>query len=303
VKLGFGLPVSGSWATRANIVRIAQRAEELGYHSLWTFQRLLHPAAGDWGPMYRAVHDPLITLAHVAALTDQVRLGVAVVNAPFYAPVMLAKQLTTLDELSSGRLDTGLGLGWAHEEFEAVGVPYEHRGARTEEFVQCLKVIWTSEVASFDGRYYHLPPSRVEPKPVQRPHPPLLLGGTAERALQRAGRMADGWISSSRQDLSRIGTVIQTIRDAATATGRDPAQMRFIVRGVVRLNDAPEAEARTPLHGSKEQIRHDLDALAEAGVTEVFLDLNFDREVGSPSADPVESMNRAERTLDAFAQR
>jgi probable F420-dependent oxidoreductase len=226
-----------------------------------------------------------------------------VVNAPFYAPVMLAKQLTTLDELSSGRLDTGLGLGWAHEEFEAVGVPYEHRGARTEEFVQCLKVIWTSEVASFDGRYYHLPPSRVEPKPVQRPHPPLLLGGTAERALQRAGRMADGWISSSRQDLSRIGTVIQTIRDAATATGRDPAQMRFIVRGVVRLNDAPEAEARTPLHGSKEQIRHDLDALAEAGVTEVFLDLNFDREVGSPSADPVESMNRAERTLDAFAQR
>jgi alkanesulfonate monooxygenase SsuD/methylene tetrahydromethanopterin reductase-like flavin-dependent oxidoreductase (luciferase family) len=112
VRLGFGLPVSGSWATPEAMVRVAQRAEQLGYTSLWTFQRLLHPAEGDWGPMYRSVHDPLVALAYVAAATERVRLGVAIVNVPFYAPIVLAKQLTTLDAVSAGRLDVGLGLGW-----------------------------------------------------------------------------------------------------------------------------------------------------------------------------------------------
>jgi probable F420-dependent oxidoreductase len=304
LKLGFGLPVSGSWATRANIVRIAERAEALGFDSLWTFQRLLHPAEGEWGPMYHAVQDPIVTLAHVAALTERVRLGVAVVNAPFYSPVVLAKQLTTLDEVSAGRLDAGLGLGWAAEEFAAVGAPFEHRGARMAEFVQCLKTIWTSPVVSFDGKYYHVPPSRIDPKPVQQPHPPLLLGGTAERALQRVGRIADGWISSSRHDLSKLPGDIALMRDSATQAGRSAADVRFIIRGVARLVDGAGADAagRRPLQGTEAQIRSDLERLTAAGVTEVFLDLNFDPEIGSPTADPTESMARAERMLQTFAR-
>jgi probable F420-dependent oxidoreductase len=304
VRLGFGLPVSGSWATRANIVRVAQQAEALGFDSLWTFQRLLHPAEGDWGPMYRAVQDPIVTLAHVAALTERVRLGLAVVNAPFYSPVLLAKQLATLDELSAGRLDAGLGLGWAREEFAAVGVPYEHRGARVAEFIQCLKAIWTSPVVSFDGRYYHVPPSLVDPKPVQQPHPPLLLGGTAERALERVGRIADGWISSSRHDLNRLAGDISLMRESATQAGRFADQLRFIVRGVARLLDSPgdDEAGRRPLQGTAKQIRSDFERLAEAGVTEVFLDLNFDPAIGSPTANPTESMARAERMLQTFAR-
>src|SRR5205807_6917419 len=128
---------------------------------------------------------------YVAAATETVRLGVAVVNLPFYAPVVLAKQLTTLDAVSAGRLDVGLGLGWAREEFVATGAPYTGRGARAEEFVACLKAIWTEDPVSYDGEHYQVPPSRVEPKPVQRPHPPVLLGGAAEPALRRAGRVAD----------------------------------------------------------------------------------------------------------------
>ncbi len=299
--IGFGLPVSGSWATASNLVTIARRAEALGYASLWSFQRLLHPAEGDWGPMYRSVQDPIVSLAHVAAVTERVRLGFAIVNAPFYSPIVLAKQLTTLDHVSAGRLDAGLGLGWAEEEFVAAGVPYQRRGARTEEFIHCLKAIWTQEVVRFDGEFYQVPPARVDPKPVQHPHPPLLLGGGAERALRRAAELADGWISASQHDLRQIGTDIEFMKRCAEQAGRDPGVLRFIVRGVIELTEQDLPADRRPLHGSAEQIRADLDQLAARGVTEVFLDLNFDPTIGSPDADPGTSMERAERVLSTFA--
>ncbi len=303
LRLGFGLPVSGSWATRANMVSIAVRAEELGYASLWTFQRLLHPAQGDWGAMYRSVHDPVVALAHVAAVTGRIRLGLAVVNAPFYAPIVLAKQLSTLDEVSAGRLDVGLGLGWSREEFRAAGVPYQRRGARFEEFLRCLQAIWGDDVVSFDGDFYHVPPAQVQPKPVQRPHPPLLLGGTAEPALRRAGRLADGWISSSRADLDQIGADIALVRAAASDAGRDPERLRFVVRGVLELPDhaGADTDRRRPLHGTPDEVRADLARLEAAGVTEVFFDLNFAPDVGSPAADPVGAMRTAERVLGTFA--
>ena len=299
--LGFGLPVSGSWATRESMAHVALRAEELGYASLWTFQRLLHPAEGEWGPQYHSVHDPIVTLAHVAALTRTVRLGTAIVNAPFLAPIVLAKQLTSLDVVSGGRLDAGLGLGWAAEEFAAAGVPYPRRGDRMEEYLRVLLAIWTEQVVTFQGDFYTVPPSRVRPRPVQRPHPPILLGGFAEPALRRAGRLAAGWISGSRQDLDRIGASIGTVRQAAREAGRDPDGLRFVVRGLVRLTDGPAGPDRPPLHGSAGQIRGDLAALAERGATEVFVDLNFDPQVGSTDADPAASLRYADAVLEALA--
>lgn len=303
MRIGFGIPVSGGWATAANIAHIARRAEELGYDSLWAFQRLLHPADGDWGNMYRSVQDPLTVLAHVAALTERVRLGVAVVNAPFYSPILLAKQLTTIDILSAGRLDVGLGLGWSAEEFQAVGVAYERRGARTEEFVRVLNAIWTEDVVSFDGEFYSMPPSRVDPRPVQQPRPPVLMGGTAEAALRRVGRIADGWISSSRHDLTRLPADIALMRASATEAGRDPDALRFIVRGVTRLSDgAPDTDpTRRMLHGTAAQIRGDVARLGDAGVTEVFFDLNFVAELVGPDADPAQTLAQAERLLTSCA--
>ncbi|HEY0359327.1 MAG TPA: TIGR03619 family F420-dependent LLM class oxidoreductase [Mycobacteriales bacterium] len=303
VPLGFGLPVSGSWATPENLTGVARRAEALGYVSLWSFQRLLNPAGGDYGPMYRSVHDPLITLAYAAAVTDRIRLGTAVVNAPFYAPLVLAKQLISLDVLSGGRLDVGLGLGWSPEEFQAVGVPYERRGARVAEFVACLRRIFTANPVEFAGEFYDLPPVTVDPRPVQRSGPPLLLGGGAEAALRRVGRVADGWISASRHDLTTIETAVGTVKQAATEAGRDPESLRFIVRGVVHLDEelTTDGGVRRPLTGSEEQIRGDLDALGDAGITEVFVDLNFNPRVGSPDVDPVESTAYAERVLETFA--
>jgi probable F420-dependent oxidoreductase len=300
VQIGFAAPVSGSWATEENLVRVARRADELGYASLWTFQRLLSPVDGAWGPMYESVQDPIVTLAYLAGHTERIRLGTAVVNAPFYSPIVLAKQLTTLDIVSRGRLDAGLGLGWSDEEYAAAGASKQDRGRRIDEFIEALTTIWTDTVVEHTGRFYTIPRSAVDPKPVQRPRPPILLGGAAPTALRRAGRLADGWISASRADLHAIGHSVATITAAAVEAGRDPTALRFVCRGSVQLRPAG-ADSRRPLTGSLDEIRSDLPMLAEQGVTEVFLDLNFDPEIGSPRADPAVSMRRAEELLDAFA--
>ena len=301
--LGFGLPVSGSWATPGTVAAVARRAEELGYGSLWSFQRVVVPADADYGPQYRSVLDPVVALGFAAAVTARVRLGTAVVNAPFLPPAVLAKQLATTDVLSGGRLDAGLGLGWAQHEFAAVGVPYERRGARTAEYVACLRALWADDPVEFHGEFYDVPPSRMLPKPVQRPAPPILLGGSADVALRRAGRIADGWISASRHDLTAITTAIGTVRGAAAEAGRDPATLRVVVRGVVQLGDDVRGAngVRKPLTGSAEQVRDDLGRLYEAGVTEVFLDLNFVPRVGSPDVDPVAADAHAHEVLETFA--
>jgi probable F420-dependent oxidoreductase len=299
--LGFGLPVSGSWATPATMRRVARRAEELGYASLWSFQRVLFPAEGGLGPQYRSVHDPVVPLAFVAAVTERIRLGTAIVNAPFLPPAVLAKQLTSLDIVSEGRLDAGLGIGWAPDEYAAAGGAMERRGARMDEYLRVLTALWTQDPVSFEGEFYRVPTSLVAPPPVQRPHPPLLLGGTAQPALRRAGRLAEGWISSSRQDLTAIARSVDTVRAGAEEAGRDPEAVRVVVRGLVDLLESSPAGERRPLHGTREQVLDDLRSLAAQDVTEVFLDLNFSPRVGTPDVDAREALAYAEQVLQAFA--
>lgn len=303
MDLGFALPVSGAWSSGESVRLVARRAEALGYASLWTFQRLLHPVRADWSATYVSVQDPIVTLAHAAALTERVRLGVAVLNAPYLPPIVLAKALTTLDELSDGRLDVGLGLGWAAEEFEAVGVPRRERVGRTVETVECLRAIWGPDPVRFEGKYVNVPEAIVQPKPVQQPHPPLLMGGSVPAALERVGRLADGWVSSSRQDLRRVGEDIDTVRSAAERAGRDPAALRFVVRGVVRLGSEAKDRAgrRRLLTGSVHQVHLDLERLSEQGVTEVFVDPNFSPDVVSPTVEPARSLGTALELLERLA--
>lgn len=303
MQLGFAVPVSGPWATPDNQVAIARRAEELGYHSLWTFQRLLYPVdAADprWIPSYRQVADPIVTLAYLAGHTERARLGVAVLNTPWYSPILLAKQLASLDQVSHGRLDVGLGLGWAPEEYQAACAEFARRGARSEELVRCLSALWADDPVEFRGEFFEVPPSHVAPKPVQRPGPPILLGGFAPAALSRAGRLCDGWVSSSRADLGALGESIAQVRKAATEAGRDPDALRFVCRGVVRLRP-PGAPDRRRLTGAVDEVRADMADLAAQGVTEMFLDLNFDPDVGGPDTDAAASLRRAHEALEAFA--
>lgn len=293
--------MSGSWATPDTIRRTARRAEELGYASLWTFQRVLYPADGELDPAHRTVHDPVVALAHVAGHTDRIGLGTATICAPFTAPALLAKTLTSLDVLSGGRLTVGLGIGWLPQEYAAAGVPFERRGARMEEYLRCLQALWTQDPVEFAGEFYTVPRSHVGPSPVQRPHPPVLLGGTATPALLRAGRLAQGWIASSRHDPAQLGTSMETVRAGAHEAGRDPQAVRIVVRGVVDLLDHDPGDRRRPLQGTREQVLDDLVVLRAQGVTEVFLDLNFSPRVVAPDVDATAALEYAERVLEAFA--
>jgi len=298
MQIGFGIPVSGSWSTPPLIREVCGRAEELGYASLWSFQRTLYPVDGSIPVVYRSVQDPLAVSAYVAAVTDRIRIGLAVVNLPFYAPIVLAKALTSLDVLSEGRLDVGLGLGWNQDEFTAAGVPMEGRGVRAEEYLEALSAVWSDDPVEHDGALYRVPRSVVLPKPAQRPQPPVLLGGTAPAALERAGRLADGWISSSMFPAAKLPGAIGTLRAAREKTGRSFDDFRVVVRAVVRVR--PEDEERA-FSGTLDKVREDLDTYASHGVTEAFLDLNFDEQIGDPAADPAESVRRAHEVLDFFA--
>jgi probable F420-dependent oxidoreductase len=304
MKVGFGAPVSGIWATPENLASFAASAEGAGYASLWTFQRLIVPEGSAMEPVYHSVLDPMVALGYLAAATQRIRLGVAVVNMPYLAPSYLAKQAATVDVLSSGRLDLGLGIGWMQEEFIAAGAIMGQRGVRTGEYLEVLRRAWADGVTEFHGEFYTVPPGRIAPSPVQRPGPPVLLGGTVRAALERAGRLADGWVTSSRTDLSRIGEGIGMVRSAAERAGRDPDQVRIVCRGVVRAGapvTVPEGGGRRLLSGSYADIRADVEWLAERGVTEVFYDLNWDPLIGAPDADPIGASARAEEILTELA--
>jgi probable F420-dependent oxidoreductase len=305
MRIGFGAPVAGAWATPSYLTSFAKRAEEAGYASLWTFQRLLVPEGSGMDPVYRSVLDPMVALGYAAARTSRIRLGVAVVNLPFVSPAYLAKQATTVDVLSGGRLDLGLGIGWMPEEFAITGASTARRGARTEEFLAVLRTLWDDGVSSFDGEFYTVPAGRQDPRPVQRPGPPVLLGGMSRPAMERAGRLADGWITSSRADLSAIGEAGAVIREAASAAGRDPEAVRVICRGVVLAGTEAKGPdgGRRLLSGSFAQIREDAAWLGSQGVTELFYDLNWDPQVGSPSVSPQSAAERADEILGELAPR
>jgi probable F420-dependent oxidoreductase len=299
MDIGFGAPAAGAWAAPRNLTEFARRAERLGYRSLWTFQRLLVPSDTTMAPVYHNVLDPMTALGYTAAVTSAIRLGVAVVNHPFMSPLLLAKQAATVDVLSGGRLDLGIGSGWLPAEFIGSGASMAHRGARTEEYLAALRALWTSD-KGFHGSFYEIPPGRQDPRPVQQPGPPILLGGMSRPAMERAGRIADGWVTASGADLSKIADHAKVVQETARAAGRGP--VRIICRGVVRAGKPVMSSGqRVLLSGSYEQIREDTAWLGSCGVTEVFYDLNWDPLVADPAAGEGRAVLRASEVLEALA--
>jgi probable F420-dependent oxidoreductase len=301
MDIGFGAPVAGAWASPRNITDFARRAQRLGYRSLWTFQRLLVPTGSDMGAVYHSVLDPMVSLGYAAAVTTDIRLGVAVVNHPFSSPLLLAKQAATVDVLSGGRLDLGIGIGWLEQEFTGSGAVMKGRGARTEEYVAALRTLWSGSGERFRGKHYEIPAGKQEPLPVQRPGPPVLLGGMSQVAMERAGRFADGWVTASAANLSKIAEYAKIVQESAAAAGRTP--VRIVVRGVVRAGERARTSSgkRMLLSGSYAQIREDVAWLESCGVTEVFYDLNWDPLVGDPAKSPEGAAARASEVLEALA--
>jgi probable F420-dependent oxidoreductase len=197
-RIGVGVPSFGPHASPAGIVAVAQSTERLGFHSVWTFERLLLPAPLDGDNPYglpehtASMYDPLETLTFVAAHTQRIRLGTSVLDALFHAPIVLARRLATLDRLSAGRVIAGIGQGWMPEEFTAAGVLLSRRGAGFEDYLAAMRACWAPDPVECTGRHYQIPRSKIGPKPI-RGHVPLLIGGTSQPAIERAARFGDGF--------------------------------------------------------------------------------------------------------------
>lgn len=280
MELGVALPTSTPYASAQSILYVAQRAERLGYHSLWTFERLLYPIAGvavssdgSRQPLpgsYISSYEPIETLSYVAGSTKRIKLGTSIVNAPFQSPLLLARRFATLDRLSNGRVIAGIGQGWMEEEFISSNVARKERGKRVEEYIAVLRAAWGPDPVSYQGSFYQIPESKINPKPVQTGGIPILMGVTSMAAIQRAARLADmlNPVASTFEDLERVVT---TFRTAAREAGRDPGELKVVVRANSPVTASPVAEGkRTFLGGSVEQIAQDLRRAQELGVDEVF---------------------------------
>jgi probable F420-dependent oxidoreductase len=282
VRVGLALSQYGAFANRGAVIEVARAAEAFGFHSLWTGDRILDPvhprdrypgsADGRMPPEYTTFLDPLTVLTVAAGVTSRVRLGTSTLNAPWYSPILLARTLTSIDVLSEGRLDVGFGIGWSSDEYAAAGVPWSGRGARLEEILDVLERIWADDPVAFEGPLFAVPESRIEPKPVQRPRPPIYLGGYSAAALDRIGRRADGWVAPGAP-LAFLVPMWETVRRAAEKAGRDPGELRMIVRMNPRITEEPGDQDRLPGRGTVDQLAGYVHAVAEAGAAEVFVDL------------------------------
>jgi probable F420-dependent oxidoreductase len=279
VKIGISLPHVGPSATPDAIRQTAIGAELAGYDSVWVLDRVLvadrphsaYPASTDGKvpEIFRSVLDPIGALTVAATVTERVRLGTSVLIAPLYPPVLLARALTTLDQVSDGRLDVGLGLGWSLDEYEAAGVEQRDLAARLEECLDVLDAAWGPNPVSHNGPRVHIAPSEISPKPVQG-RPPVYLAAYTRAGLQRVARRADGW-NPAGLPVELLAPMWAMVRDDAASVGRDPEQLRLVVRANIGLTDRPIDGERPAYFGSLEQVAEDLDATSATGAHEVVL--------------------------------
>lgn len=196
MKLGICLPHYGRSIEPSRLIQVAARAEEVGLDSVWVTDHVVVPR--DVSLIYRdAMLDPLAVLPWLAGVTERIALGTSVIVAPYRSPLPVAKLLASVDVLSGGRLIVGVAVGWLEGEFEALGVPFRERGRRTDEAIELFRTVWTEEYPTITTDHHELTAVKASPMPLQKPRPPILVGGSSEAALRRAARLGDGWHASS----------------------------------------------------------------------------------------------------------
>ncbi len=273
MDVGVFVPLGNGNADPATLRAVGRESEDRGFESIWLPEHVVlfdeyesqypyspdgrFPGGGDTGML-----EPLGALAFLAAVTDRVRLGTAICLIPQRNPVYTAKAVTDLDAMSGGRVEFGIGVGWLREEFEALGMPFERRGQRADEHLAVMKTLWQDEVSTFRGELYDLPPCRMYPKPVQRPHPPIHVGGESDAALRRVARHAQGWFSFNRPPAD-LPEGLGRLEAALAVEGRS--------RDDVTVTVCPYFQTVTPA---------DLEAYQAAGVDRlVLLCLAFDQDL------------------------
>src|SRR5919199_1592351 len=311
MKAGILLPQTGESATRENVLYIAKEAEKEGLDSLWVFERLLWPINpktpyvatpdGSLPIQYQNVLDPLGTLTYLAGNTDQISLGTCLIDMLFHNPVVLAKRFATLDVLSQGRVIAGLGIGWSKDEYEVSGIPFEYRGQRADEFLQSLKRTWTDEVVEFKGQFYNIPASKIGPKPVQKPHPPILLGGFSPKTFLRIVNYADGWIPvAGFGPLEQLEQAINGLRESARKANKDPSKIRVFVLtypNVLDSSSSSSSSKRLPMTGTVDQIGANINQIKAMGVEHIIFGHAF-----SPLGKEMKKMVDITKQLARFAK-
>ena len=291
MKYGFTMPGRGPLATPERLGIIARHGEKLGFDALLTGDHILVPRniastypyteGGEFpGSSSGESMEQITLLSYIAGQTSKIRLVTSVLIVPHRNPLIAAKSLATLDVLSGGRLVVGVGVGWMREEFEALGLPpFEERGAVTDEYIRAFKVLWTEDDPSFDGKYISFDGIDFLPKPVQKPHPPIWVGGESRPALRRTAELGDGWYPLGSNPTYPMGTPqelkagMARLAQYAERFGRDPSELEIIYRThQFELRPEPAGADRLPFIGNAEQIAGDIRSYEDMGVTSMVWD-------------------------------
>ncbi len=282
MRIGIQSAQLGPLADPAAVRSVAIAAEQLGYSSLWVVDRLPVAVAprSDYGGIpglaipveQRRALDPIAVMAAVAAVTTRLRVGSSVLVAPWYRPALLARSLTSLDVLSEGRLDVGLGVGWSEDERRAVGLPATEAGLgrRLDDLLDVLDAHWSADPIAYAVGEGAVEAAHGDLRPVQRPRPPVLLAAFSDPGLDRVARRADGWMPASLP-LEALTPMWADVRDRAARHGRDPDALRLVVRANIALADRPLGADRPIYHGTIEQVVEDLEATRRVGAHEAVL--------------------------------
>ena len=273
MRVGFGIPNNQGVEDPNDLVTLAVTAERLGFDSVWVREHLFHSTyvaerLGD-----RPYHDALITLTAIACATKSVRLGTSVLVLPWHDPARLGKMIATLDQLSGGRVDLGVGVATTRDEFENLGVDFATRGRRTDEILAALQALWTQDIPEYSGDFYRYSGLRFSPKPQQKPYPPLLIGGSSPAAHRRVARYGDGW-HTLRQSPRQFAAGRDEIIRLVEAAGRDPATLHFSLALPLRFTGAaPSAPVpdRTALTGTTPDMIDTIQAYGAAGADEIVI--------------------------------
>ena len=262
MKYGIALPNFGKYADREKILELTRAAEELGYDSVWVSDHVVIPKS------HRGFGDeflePFTTLTYLSAVTSEISLGTSVVILPYRNPVVLAKTVSSLDELSGGRVILGVGAGWLEHEFTALGVPYRERGAITDEYIQVLRTLWSEDKPEFSGSYIQFSDIKFLPKPVQNPLP-IWVGGGSPSAIERAVKLGNGWhpVGLTPSELKeKVGYLNEQIAKSNRAGG----EFTVSLRRNLEITDKKDIDESETLRGTPEKIARGIEEYREAGV-------------------------------------
>ncbi|MEA2625440.1 MAG: hypothetical protein QOD06_1485 [Candidatus Binatota bacterium] len=241
MKFGIMFANTGPFVFPEGLAHLARTAEESGIESIWTVEHVVIPVGYQSpypysssgkipGPENVSIPDPLLPLAFAAAVTTRLRLATGVMILPQRHPAYVAKEVATLDVLSGGRAVLGVGVGWLQEEFDTVGVPFAERGARTNESIRAIRSLWQDSPEPFDGRFYKWGPVESNPKPLQKPGVPIVIGGHTEAAARRAARLGDGFFPA-RGDLKTLPGLLAVLQHECARSGRKPEEIEITTGG------------------------------------------------------------------------